>query len=343
MADTNNQEDPGTAAFMDAGRQALIAAAGALAAGIASLTFVALVGAAVTMARLRGAGLPTEVGVSVQPRSVLLAVGGETLAPAIGFALAVVFVLHFIPGTTQLLPVGSPPQASDHGHLIWRRVRRHLLSVAITLFGWLYYWAWSSGTLHFPFQTAIAVVMLGFASIVGYVSERLAARAIEARDERHKRAAARGIEEIPGPQDRRLARVELTYLMAVAAAIVLYATIAGVIASVADPKVRPAAVVFTGAREPLCGLFVAQNADHLYIGEAVENRHIPHIGLHSQGRIIDLPRNSVAGLVIGSSQSLSSARGRAPALLGELMALNGLTTRRSSLEDCSSANGGGAP
>ena len=354
MSAMTNHEDPATAAFMDAGRQALVAAAGALAAGVASLTFVALVGAAVTMARLRGAGLPTEVGVSVQPRSVLLAVGGETLAPAIAFALAAIFIVHFIPHTTRWLPIGRPAQVGSDRHFRWRdvrrlrwrdvrrlrwrdvrhRLRRHLLAFAIAAFGWLYYWGWSAGALHFPLQTAISVVMLVFAGVIGYVSERLAARAVEARDVRHSRADKRPIEEIPKPEDRRLARVEVTYLAGIAAVVLLFATISAVIASVADPKVRPAAVVFVDSRVPLCGVFVAQNADHVYIGEAVENHHIPHIGVHSQGRIIDLQRNSVRGLIIGSSQSLSSARRRAATVVKELMTLNGIATRGARLEDC---------
>ena len=57
MSDARNDNDAPTAVYSEVGRQAFIAAASALAAGIASLTFVAVVGGAVTMARLRGAGL----------------------------------------------------------------------------------------------------------------------------------------------------------------------------------------------------------------------------------------------------------------------------------------------
>src|SRR4051812_45757173 len=94
---------------LEVGRQALVAAGSALAGGIASLTFVAVVGGAVTMARLRGVGLPTEFGVAVQPRAMLLAVGAEALAAAIAFAMAAVFAVHFLPWMSHLVPADIPP------------------------------------------------------------------------------------------------------------------------------------------------------------------------------------------------------------------------------------------
>ena len=120
----------------------------------------------------------------------------------------------------------------------------------------------------------------------------------------------------------------------VAAAIMLFATIAAVTASMADPKIRPAGVIFSDDRQPLCGLFIAQNADHLYIGEAVENSHIPHIGVHSEGRIVDLPRDSVMALVLGSSQSLGGALDRAPRMLKKLVKLNNIDARAARPQEC---------
>jgi hypothetical protein len=119
-----------------------------------------------------------------------------------------------------------------------------------------------------------------------------------------------------------LARIEVTYLAGIAAVIILFATIAAVTASLADPKIRPAAVLFTDGRGPLCGIYVAQNADHLYIGEAVEDPHIRNVGLHREGRILDLPRATVRALVLGSSQSLSDAHAATSKFLAELMAVH---------------------
>ena len=99
------------------GKELLVIAGGALIAAIGSLSFVALVGAAVTMVRLRGAGLPTEQGVSVQPRSVLLAVGGETLAAAIAVSAVVALIVHLLPSdrsgwffNRRAASAGAPPR-----------------------------------------------------------------------------------------------------------------------------------------------------------------------------------------------------------------------------------------
>jgi hypothetical protein len=320
MAD--NQSAGGESVARDLIRQSLVTAATAIAAGVASLTFVALVGAAVMMARLRGAGLPTEAGVSVQPRSVLLAVGGEVLAPAIAAALASVFAVHFIPTSRTILPSNRAD-----------RIRRSIFAVVIALFGLVYYLAWSAGAFHFPFQTGIALVMVAFAATVGYVSGRLAATAVRARDERHALQKPR-LGDPPAPQQARLASVELAYLGALAGAIMLFATIAAVTASLADPKIRPAAVLFTDGRGPLCGIYVAQNSDHLYIGEAVEDPHIRNVGVHRLGRMLDLPRSAVRALEIGSSQSLPAAHAAAPRILAELMAVHHVQPGQAQPVDC---------
>jgi hypothetical protein len=322
-------------ALGDIGRQALVAAATALATGLASLTFVAIVGGAVVMARLRGAGLPTEAGVAVQPRSVLLAVGGEVLAPAIAVALLTVFAVHFLPTSRIVVPEPAAAQTGDaptgdpgtrnsrlarwfHEDL-WDR--HNILAALVALFAAGYYAMWSAGAFEFPFQTLIAVLMLGFAGAVGYVSGRLAATAVRARDERHGSTPEHLGDPAPSTH-ARLARIELAYLAGVALVIMLFATIAAVTASLADPKVRPAAVVFKDDRGPICGVYVAQNSDHVYIGTAVEDPDIRNVGLHREGRILDVPRSTVRGLVLGSGQSLSDAHASAPKLLGELMAVH---------------------
>src|SRR4051794_33446504 len=180
-------------------RQALIAVASALAAGITSVTFVAVVGGAVMMARLRGAGLPTEIGISVQPRPVLLGIGAETLAAAVAFAMVTVFVLHFGPWINRFVPEPAHPDARTARHrnavtavgrlvpkpVRTNRVWNHVLAASVALLGFVYYLGWSAGALRFPVQAGIAVFVFLLAAIVGYVCARLGARAVEARDLRH--------------------------------------------------------------------------------------------------------------------------------------------------------------
>jgi len=330
------QEAGGTDPLSEAGRQALIAAAAALAAGLVSLTFVAVVGGAVLMARLRGAGLPTEAGIAVQPRSVLLAVGGEVLAPAIAVSLAAVFAVHFWPQSRQVVPLGAYVQ----GPSPWSRIRSRWLSrssifaVLIVMLGLGYYLGWSAGALHFPLQIAIFGVIAAFALGVARVSGRLAAKAVEARDRRYELARERPIEQPPEPAHWHLVRVETKYLAGVAVALLLYATIAAVTASLADPKIRPAAVLFNDDRGPLCGVFVAENADHVYIAEAVEDPHIRNVGRHSQGRMFDLPRATVRALVLGAGQSISDTHVAAPKLLDELMQIHHIRQGSVQALDC---------
>jgi hypothetical protein len=93
-------------------------------------------------------------------------------------------------------------------------------------------------------------------------------------------------------------------------------------------------VVFTDGRVPLCGLFVAENAEHLYIGEAIEGQ-IRNVGDHTRGRLFDLPRQEVRALALGSSQSLPNARKRSPVLLKDLMELHRLPIPKDGLgHDC---------
>jgi hypothetical protein len=353
-AATATEPDAATAAYNEVVKQALIAAASALAAGITSLTFVAVVGGGITMARLRGAGLPTELGVAVQPRTMLLSVGAEALAAAFAFALGTVFVAHFVPWARELVPNAPPrspadaqPEQHQHGDgdkppvgdqgggnpskahridAIWPFVKRlfsrhNSLAWLVVVLGFIYYVLWSAGAFHFPLQTAVALIMFFFAVVVGYVSGRMAAKAVQARDRRHELAAARAIEAAPGPEHARLARMEITYLGGLALAIVLYATVASVTASLADPRVRPAAVLFAEHRVPICGMFVAQDSDHLYIGVAVKGP-LRNVGDHAKGRILDLPRKEVRALAVGSSRSLPNALDRRRELLNELAELH---------------------
>lgn len=65
------------------------------------LGVVTAVGGIITEARFGGAGLPTELSVSVASRSYLLAVGGQVLAVAVLFGLALVAFVHWRLGSSH--------------------------------------------------------------------------------------------------------------------------------------------------------------------------------------------------------------------------------------------------
>jgi hypothetical protein len=364
---TQDASETGAAspAYTEVVVQILVAAGSALVAGITSLTFVAVVGGAVTMARLRGAGLPTEFGVAVQPRTMLLSVGAEALAAAFAFALGALFVVHFVPWMRELVPEEKtneePEHPPDQGEpetggpgtveskslsdklksllrSFWSYLgslcsRHDLWAASVVMLGFVYYVLWSAGAFHFPLQTVVAGLMLLFAVVVGYVAGRTAAKAVHARDRRHDLTNDRALEAERAPGHARLARMEIMYLAGMATTIILFATVAAVTASLADPKVRPAAVLFAEHRVPLCGVFIAQDSEHLYIGLA-EKGPLRNIGDHSRGRILDLPRDEVRALAVGSSRSLPDALARRRDLLEELALVHRVPIPAASLSTC---------
>lgn len=341
-------------------KQLLVAAGTALIAAIGSLSFVALVGAAVTMGRLRGAGLPTEQGVSVQPRSVLLAVGGETLAAAIAVSVLVALVVHLVPSNRTWWFFGPPPADADTstppsaGSAISERNFRELakrmlpaavmvavaaavalihsavaglvacavpwlvfrlrthrgarwrpwaLSLALGYGGWLYYLVWAGWTIDFgaPLEVAVAIVLLTVGT--GCLTVRLGGRALASRD------VYRG---------RVMSRYEFGYLLGLAVVLMLYATLAVVAASLINPVVRPAAAVVDSSRG-LCGVFVAEDAEHVYIDVPTQDPNDLDRGLHDRGEMLEFTRADVTQLAIGSSQPLPSAATRASDMLDELL------------------------
>jgi hypothetical protein len=185
----------------------------------------------------------------------------------------------------------------------WQRWRPWALSLAIGYAAWLYYLVWADWTLDFTAPIEIAGVVALFAVGAGCLTVRLGGRALAARD-----------------ADRRplVSRYELGYLFGLAVVLMLYATVAVVAASLVNPLIRPTAAVLASSRG-LCGVFVAENADHVYIGEPIQDPHDLDRGVHEQGQLLELPRNAVTQLAIGSSQPLPSAATRSPEMLTELL------------------------
>ncbi|MGA2926978.1 MAG: hypothetical protein ABSG43_13455 [Solirubrobacteraceae bacterium] len=84
---------------------------------------------------------------------------------------------------------------------------------------------------------------------------------------------------------------------------------APVAAGLAQPLVRPAAVLLSAPSQVVCGIYVGQTSDRLYIGEAVPEGG-SGVGNHSEGYVIDVARSRVVRLIVGSTQPLDQALNR---------------------------------
>ena len=87
------------------------------------------------------------------------------------------------------------------------------------------------------------------------------------------------------------------------------------------PSVRPAAVAFNDSRRGIAGLFIAESSTTIYIAEVEPKTDNHDEGDEPTGRMIEIPRDRIRALTIGSSQSLPQAITRAPTLLTELNVL----------------------
>jgi hypothetical protein len=84
------------------------------------------------------------------------------------------------------------------------------------------------------------------------------------------------------------------------------------------PKLQPAALIRKSSDIALCGVYIGENEDRVYLGrvqlaKAGDTRAIP-----GAGRLFWVPKSEVDMIKIGSSQLLGDANGRAPELANEL-------------------------
>jgi hypothetical protein len=271
---------------------------GAAAAGVSGLAFVAAVGGIVTQARFRGAGLPTEQSVAVETRGVLLAVGGEVLAIAIVAALALVAMVHWLRAAPKEHAETSGATAGQPrvGWPVLREGRWAIFFFVLALAliaDYFFFWAGHELDSYEQFRIGLLVVittLIGAAAAT--VLANHACRARDAGDDRGEGLRLLGL------------FIVVTFLGGIVAA-------AG---SLANPMVRPAAMLLRGPREVSCGLYVGQTADRIYLGQALPKSN-PDLGQHSKGVVVEIRRDRISRLVIGSSQPLKSALNRAAELV----------------------------
>ena len=259
----------------EAGAQ-LLRLLGAAASGIGALGLIAAVGGAVLLARFDAAGIPAEEALSVVPKSLLLTVGADTLAPILGAIAAIVGISWIV---QKLVEAAK------------REFRSEYLAILLVGLGVLTYlievhWLTSTRSL---VTVVISVVAAGGTWVViGDLT---------------KSNTVRGI----------------VLAVAVAAA-------AGVISWVNAndrPKVRGVAILSITDSHDVSGLFVAETSDRVYIAQVSCRPGDFDRGQGATGRLLVLPRSSVAELVIGRNMRLSDALRQGQEMLTVLRQQNG--------------------
>jgi hypothetical protein len=269
----------------------LVRVAAAIAGGVGVLGFVALAGGAVLWTRFDAAGFPTERALAVVPRTELIVIGAETLVPLAALVLVSV-VLIWLAVATWLLIATRDVKAEDRRSERAERIRGASwpvravigLSLAATLAYFLLY----APAPDFRDVLVAVLVLL----VAGFVCERGWAILC---DESFGWFAILVGAVIFG------VGLSLTYLE-----------------TQERPLVRPAAVVFKGSHRGVAGLFIAETDSAVYVAEVSPKSDNGDEGDEPTGRMIEIPRDLIRAISIGSNQSLPQALTRAPTLRREL-------------------------
>jgi hypothetical protein len=268
-------------------------------AGVGGLAFVAGVGGLVTEARYHGAGLPSGLAASVLPQGQLLAIGATLLGGVFVAALGLVAIVHWWDDPLALEAIRWAGKTS-------RPLREKLFAdkklpsaglwffaLILVTAGLAYTWVWH-GHLW-----ALATLPFGVAAVVGALAIVILAQ---------HATACRAAGDARGESKR---------LAALFGVVSILAALAATFAGLTYPIVRPVAVSLNGPPEVLCGLYVGETSDRVYIGEAVRKPR-QDTGVHPQGAVIVVDRARVNRLVIGSFQPLADALPRSRSLAKDL-------------------------
>jgi hypothetical protein len=86
------------------------------------------------------------------------------------------------------------------------------------------------------------------------------------------------------------------------------------------PLVQPAAVLREGDPNGVCGFYITETSDRIYLARSDLESDANRRPESNTGRIFWIPRKEVTALAIGRLQSVRNARRRAPLLRQELLA-----------------------
>lgn len=270
---------------------AALSVLGAIGTGIGVLGFLTFVGGAVWVARLRGLGFSGTYGISLMPRSELIATGADQLfAPAVAALLAMALVL----GLLALARFFGLSAAE------WTGIVVGLLALGAVALAW--YYRHKVGSLLgedalVPFLGAAGSFALGAGLIV------LLAR--RAHDPSQPPSAARA----------------LALASAVAGTLLVCGAFETYALNLVHPHVRSAAVLAADGRG-FAGYYVGQDADTLFLG--VTSPRLDHsTSARSAARIVSVPLADGARIVVGATLGAPKTYVLAQELLADLRARDG--------------------
>jgi hypothetical protein len=280
---------------------AVLGILGAIGGGFGSVGLVAFVGASITFARFREAGVPAVSAVARVSRSELLATGADELHLAIIFSLAIALIVSWL-YLRVLAPVSPKPEhPTDPKHRATNR--SDLARMAILVAGGVgtvaYYWVKQDALL--PIDNDQWVGFL--ASIVVLVAGVLAARASGRRYFLSHRSSA--------------------WALVFAFVVFLAATAIGGLGSYAKqlthPTVRAIALSLSDGSS-LTGLYIGESGAFVFIAQVDRRSSSATRGVKYRGQIVEIPEDRVTELRIGDFQPLDVAVKHADHLARELIA-----------------------
>ena len=295
--------------------QSILAAA---AAGIGVLGFVTLAGGVVMFERFSAAGLPAEHGVAVVPKDDLLSVGAHALLPLaiVVVVAAIALWLVFVVGPTVTTPrraASDPGEATDSGDAEGAteggRITPDMVELpvigfvlaAVTFAWYLYSHVGPRPDLRHAALVVVAAAAAASAFCLTWYRVEYPNGFPANRSHLH------------------LTRKSLLYVATVGTVGVLLVGLVIVWAKTAQrPNVQPVAVVTSPDGAGVWGLLVAETNGDVYVA-SVQGRHDDKwVGRRSTGAIMEIPRQKVIALLIGTNQSLPVALRIGPHLLARL-------------------------
>ena len=325
----------------DALRKAVAVAASSL--GLAG--FVAVLGGAVVYVRFLAAGVPPEQAVDVVPNGQLAVFGAVSLALFLGLGLAAVGLVYLLdrrgrPTRRTLLGLLAVV-AAEMAYVIWISTPDgSLVGLKVSP-----PWAFKSG-LTILLMVAVAAggyLLRGRASGVTVPKDKgipLNIVGVEPRSRRQALAILFGVElafalavavvdawlaaallvaALLGAVMLRIADVTeerfAVFGLSLFASVIAFGAIATSLRAVFDPVAQPVAVLRTDDPTGVCGLYVGETPERVYLARVEEEGR--------SGRLFWVPRSEVVSSSVGSLEDRSRAAGRAPEPRDELLAARG--------------------
>jgi hypothetical protein len=323
------------AGLKDLALKALVASATA----IGFTGFVAVLGGAILWVRFYSARLPADQAIAVMPTGDLVVFGAVTLVTF--FVLGGLTVL-----ASYLLDPHAGPTASTRRILItlvaiemayaiaitpfgdnWKRLGLIALVAVIGVAGELALTKLGSvdltssprkclgdKTTRWPYVAKIGLYLLVVVAIAGAV--------LLANPELWLGGVLL-VAALLGRAVMRVARLSGNnfgwYGVALFLSVVLFGAALNVLRTIDLPQVQPAALLRENDAEGVCGLYITETDDRIYLARTDLAEPEGKRPIRTSGRIFWVPREDVTDFSVGSLQSIRDAEKRAPVLRRELL------------------------